>query len=358
MGWRVLVLTKQPHEKAAWPGEALEALWALPDFEQALPFLREKLVGKPVDRVVALHEKTVDLAASLREHFCLAGMERSAALRFRDKLVMRQVTSQAGVANPAFVHVLNHPEIDEFLRRVPAPWMLKPRSEASSLGIRRFDQAAELWQAITELGDEASYYLLEQRVEGEVYHVDSLLAEGRVVFAQAHRYGRPPFEVWNHGGVFSTTSLPRRDPITEELLAMNQAVLEALGHGSGVAHVEFVGGPGRMKFLEAAARVGGANIDILIEKASGLCIWEEWARIELGQGPYRVPRRRYDTAVLMQCLVREEHPDLSDLAGEEVVWKLDLAHHAGLVVASSDRKRALRCAADALKRLEEGHHHP
>ena len=42
------------------------------------------------------------------------------------------------------------------------------------------------------LGDRRSYYLLEQFVPGEVFHVDSLVKDGEVIFAAASGYSRPP----------------------------------------------------------------------------------------------------------------------------------------------------------------------
>ncbi len=55
-----------------------------------------------------------------------------------------------------------------------------------------------------ELGDEQSHYLLEQFIPGQVYHVDGIVSESQVLFAEAHAYGAPPLNVSHDGGVFTT----------------------------------------------------------------------------------------------------------------------------------------------------------
>ena len=68
---------------------------------------------------------------------------------------------------------------------------------------------------------------------------------------------------------------------------------------------------GRFYFLETAARVGGANIVELVEAASGINLWREWALIEIaGQDrDYSVPERRYDFAGVPISLARPDWPE-------------------------------------------------
>src|SRR4030095_14824412 len=101
-----------------------------------------------------------------------------------------------------FVHVVNHAAIEAWTSRVPAPWVLKPRSQAAAIGIRKIGGVEELWQTLETLGDDRPEYLLEQFVPGDVYHVDSLVFDRRVVFAAASRYGTPPMAVAHEGGIF------------------------------------------------------------------------------------------------------------------------------------------------------------
>ena len=153
-------------------------------------------------------KRGVGLDAGLREHLRIPGMGDTTARYFRDKLAMRVQARDKGIAVPEFVHVLNYPRLHEFMARVPAPWVLKPRSEASSMGIKKIHNADELWQTLETLWDRQSYYVLEKFVPGDVYHVDSIVDDKQVLFSISNKYGLPPMTVYQGGGVFVTSTLP------------------------------------------------------------------------------------------------------------------------------------------------------
>jgi hypothetical protein len=94
-------------------------------------------------------------------------------------------------------------------------------------------------------------------------------------------------------------------------------------------------------FLETSARVGGAHIADLVQAATGLNLWAEWAKIEYagGEAPYDVPPVRSDYAGLVVSLSRQERPSTAAYADPEVVWRLDKQHHAGLIVRSPSFER-------------------
>jgi biotin carboxylase len=298
---------------------------------------------RPLDRIVALDDYDVEMAATLREHLRIPGMGDTTARYFRDKLAMRVRAKARGIRVPDFVHVLNHDRVRDFMGRVPAPWVLKPRSEASSLGIKKINSAGEFWSAIDALGDRQSYYVLEQFIPGSVFHVDSIVSEKAVVFAEAHGYAKPPFDVMHGGGIFVTRTLPRDSEDVQALRALNQQLLAALGFVRGVTHAEFIKGQEdkQLYFLECAARVGGANIAELVEASTGLNLWAEWAKIEIGGEdlPYELPPTRSDYGGLIISLAKQEWPDTSAYTDPEIAWRMRRKNHAGLIVRSPDPQR-------------------
>jgi biotin carboxylase len=247
-----------------------------------------------------------------------------------------------GLPVPAFVHVLNDDKLREFVTRVPAPWMLKPRHLAGAIGMRKIYGEDEMWAVTEALGTERSFYLLEQFVPGDVYHVDSIVSEREVVVAIPSKYGTPPFDVSHAGGVFTTRILDRSLADARELLDTNANILRSLGLVRGVSHTEYIrASDGRLIFLETSARVGGAHIAELVEAAAGFNLWAEWAKIEIAGGkmPYVPPVPRGDYAGLIVSLARQEWPELSAYADPEVVWRLSKKHHAGLIVKSPRQER-------------------
>jgi hypothetical protein len=301
---------------------------------------------RDIARITPLDDYDVETAAHLREHLRIPGMGETTARYFRDKLAMRARARDRSIPIPEFVHVLNHPRIHRFLSTVPAPWLLKPRSEASSLGIKKFTRPEDVWRAVDELGDAQSQYLLERMIPGDVYHVDAIVSEREVVFAEAHGYKKPLFELMHHGGgIFATRTVRRGSDVERALLAAHAKVIEHLGLVRGVTHTEFILGKddGVVYFLETAARVGGAHIADLVEASTGLNPWREWAKIEIAQGeePYVLPPHRKDYAGLVLSLARQERPDTSAYDDPEIVWRLDgqPPHHVGLIVRSSSPDR-------------------
>lgn len=353
-GCYTILLTREERRGEPWPG--VDEFHVLPTLDESLPLVCRIAQRRRIDLIFPLDERDVERAAVLRAHLLLRGMQPEQAIHFRDKLAMRQVAAAAGIPNPAFVHVLNHRKIAAFTRAVSPPWMLKPRSEAGSFGILRIDNERQLWANLEALGDEQSEYLLEEAVDGDVYHVDSLVHRGQILFSQAHKYGAPPFRIWNSGGVFTTGTVAPGDPMLRPLLDWNRRVLASLRLQDGPAHVEFLtSSAGQVYFLEAAARVPGANIDVLIEETSAVNFWHEWLKMELFPANYRRPKRRARHGVLLQCLARTAQPDLSQFDAPETVWKLDKPRHAGMIVVSPQFAPLQELAARYRRRLESEH---
>jgi biotin carboxylase len=146
------------------------------------------------------------------------------------------------------------------------------------------------------------------------------------------------------GGNFSTRALDRNSTEAAQLLEIHAATLHALGMQDGVTHSEFIRAhaDGRFYFLETAARVGGAYIAEVVEHASGLNPWVEWARIEaaLARGEvYTLAPIRSDYSGSLISLARQEWPDTSAYTDPEIVHRLRKLHHAGLILRSPDPTR-------------------
>jgi biotin carboxylase len=366
-GWTVLLVTAESiREKAHWPMESIDEIFYLPeDGKQWNPAHLRNAVSylartRDFDRIVPLDDFDVELAAMLREHLRIPGMGETTTHYFRDKLAMRLRAAEAGIAVPDFIHVLNHPRLAQFLERVPPPWVLKPRSMAGSIGIHKVHSAGEFWTIVDGLGDEQSNYLLERFIPGDIFHVDTLVYEREIRFAIASAYGTPPLEVVQAGGIFTTRILERDGDTARRLLAENQRVLAALGLLRGVSHTEYIIGrdDGRVYFLETSARVGGAHIAELVEAATGINLWAEWARIELagGKTPYDPPEPRGDYSGLLVSLARQEWPDTSAFNDPELVWRMALPYHIGLIVCSPSPGRVRQLLDDYAPRVARDHH--
>jgi biotin carboxylase len=346
LGARVFLLTAEKFRDGDWPRESLEDVFYLPadlplgDIVKAVTHLAR---SQKIDRIVALDEYDMETASTLREHLRVPGMGLTTMRYFRDKLAMRMRALDRGVRVPDFVPILHHDDIRYYLEHVPGPWVLKPRQEASAIGIKKIHAADELWPILEQLGEKQSAYLLESFLPGEVYHVDSVVSENEVVFANVSKYGKPPMNVAQGGGVFTTFTVPRRDDADNGLRQINRDLIAALGLVRGVAHAEFIqaNADGHFYFLECAARVGGAYINEMVEAATGINLWREWARIEVAgeEGTYRLPAVREEYAGVILSLARQDDPDTAGYNDPEVFLRIKRHHHAGLILRSTDPQR-------------------
>jgi biotin carboxylase len=361
LGCRVELLTLDKHRDADWPREILAAIHTMPEDMaswQVINTVTYLARSRKIDRIVALDEFDMETAATLREHMRLPGMGESATRFFRDKLSMRVRAREAGMLVPDFIGIFHHEDLRHWMQQTPSPWMLKPRTDASAIGIRKLHTSNELWPLLDELGDRQSHHLLEQFVAGDIFHADGVVWNGRTLTAPVHQYGKPPFQLMHQGGVFTTRTVDRASIPAKEIPFLHDKLIQALGLVNGVTHTEWIrsAADGQFYFLEAAARVGGAFIADVIEQAYGFNPWVEWARIEVALArneKYSLPKLGTEYAGSVLCLARDAMPVTDHYDAPEIVHRMQKHHHAGLIVRSSDPARVEALTEEYARRFAE-----
>ena len=350
-GNEVYLLTKKSLESKPWPRALLTDIFYLEDdantphnYEEMRKGVAWLLREKKIDRIVALDDFDVEKAAFLREEFRIPGMGQTTARYFRDKLAMRMKAQEAGIPVPPFSGLFNNEEVNHFAQTVAPPWVVKPRAEASATGIKKVQNIDELWEAINELGDKRNQYLVEQFLPGDVYHVDVISKDAQLAFCQVSKYLNTPFEVAHGGGIFRSQTVPYGGVEDEALRSLTSQVLSAFGMQFSASHTEYIRShaDGHFYFLETSSRVGGAHLAEMVEYASGINLWAEWARLEsaMARGEeYELPTIRKEHAGILISLARYENPDTSGFQDPEIVWRVDKPYHVGFIVRSTDRDR-------------------
>ena len=353
-GCDIRLLTVDKLRDADWPKDILTEFLTMPEDltpEQVLNTVCYLARTRSIDRIVPLDEFDLEAAALLREHMRLPGLGQTVTRFFRDKLAMRTQARAAGIAVPDFTGVFHYDDVRAFMHDVPGPWLLKPRTNASAIGIKPIAKAEELWPILESLGDQQTNYLLERFLPGDVFHVEGVTSGGKVLFAQPFQYGKPPIETMHQGGIFTTRTLAPGSAEARGLDEIHSRLIPALGLLSGVTHSEFIRATadGKFYFLETAARVGGAYIAETVELATGLNPWVEWARLEVAaaQGTaYQLPPLRQDFAGSVISLARQAEPDTTSYDDPEIALRLHKDHHAGLLLRTSSETR-LRTLIDS-----------
>jgi len=206
------------------------------------------------------------------------------------------------------------------------------------------------------LRERASYHVLARFISGEVFHVDSLVNHGRVVFAGVNKYGRPPLQVAHGGGAYVSQTIPHDSTEKRKLLQINRRLIKAMRMQTGATHAEFIKSEadGDFYFLEIAARVGGAYIADVLEASSGINLWREWAKLEISDSSARPKLRpRKEHAGIILSLARQEYPDTSVYDDSEIVYRVKKKHHAGLIVQSKSHERVTELLNDYARRFAD-----
>lgn len=348
LGNKIILVTSENLKEKNWPWHAIDEVFYMPEIKPSVWNLDHLVQGfshlmqtRKIHAVIALDDYDVEKAALIRETFRIPGMGQTTHRYFRDKLAMRQKAKDSGIDVPEFTAVFNNDEVNAFTDQIPAPWVLKPRSEASASGIKKLASRDELWKALNSLGEERHLFLLESFKPGDVYHVDSLTFNKQIVFTSASRYLAPPMQVSHEGGVFRTKTLGPHSDEFKALEKANALVLSSFGLMNGATHTEFIRSRdnGKYYFLETSSRVGGAHIPDLVEASTRINIWKEWARIEdalLRGKKYKIPKPTGYYSGLIIALIKDKEPDYSPFECEEAVKFLPIDYHVGIVYKSKD----------------------
>ncbi|TDE07314.1 ATP-grasp domain-containing protein [Flavobacterium sandaracinum] len=361
-GNKVYLVTSEKLRDKPWPRQYLDEIFYMEgqdvdwNLEHLLLGVGNFMKSTKIDAIVALDDYDVEKATYLRENLRIDGMGQTTGRYFRDKLAMRMRAKSCGIPIPAFCSLFNDHDINTFADTIPAPWVLKPRSEASASGIIKVYDKESLWIHINEMGNNRFKYLLEQFKPGDVYHCDSLISESKVIFSLTSKYLATPMEISQGGGVFRSANIKYNSDDDKAIKKLNEQVMKGFGLKHGAAHTEFIksNDDGQIYFLETSSRVGGAHLAEMVAEASNINLWKEWAAIENGlvkETKYILPKVKKEYAGIVLTLSKFQHPNLASFSDPEVCFKVPLEYHAGLIVKSDKQERVLELLEDYGNRL-------
>lgn len=362
LGNKVYLVTSEKLRDKPWPVQYIDEIYFMEgqdvdwNLEHLLLGVSNLMKNNKIDAIVALDDFDVEKATYLRENLRIDGMGQTTGRYFRDKLAMRMRAKSCGISNPQFASLFNDHDINTFADTVAPPWVLKPRSEASASGIIKVYDKESLWMHINELGNNRFKYLVEQFRPGSVYHCDSLIVDGKILFSITSKYLATPMEISQGGGIFRSANIPYNCEDDKAIKKVNEQVIKGFGLKHGAAHSEFIkcDDDGKIYFLETSSRVGGAHLAEMVEAASGVNLWGEWAKIEnaLVKGEkYQLSKIKSDYAGIVLTLSKYEYPDLSSFSDKEVCFRVPLEYHAGLIVKSDKSERILELLDQYAERL-------
>lgn len=238
------------------------------------------------------------------------------------------------------------------LGAVRFPAVVKPGSRSSSEGVVSVRDADELRRQLSTYSDH-EVVLVEERVAGPEFSVESLVQDGRAVFASVTDKGTTDSHAHTFVELVHTVPSARAD-VRDALLVANSRLLERLRFQDGIAHSEWRVGPdGCAVLMEIAARTPGDGILVLYHLATGEPMEPEILRIALGEpAAYPAPRR-----CTRQVYLEHEPGVLRDVAldwpGVQPVWIGDSGVWPDVLPGPADDPPALRAVLVLKKRGSE-----
>ena len=254
-----------------------------------------------VDRLEAVVESHVMAAARVRERCGIPGTSVQTTFLCRDKPAMKDALREAGVACAQSIGSSDANELRAFAARVGYPLVVKPRDAAGASGTVRVEDDHELAQALASFGvGSGRSVAIEEFIEGHEGFYDTLTIGGRVVHDFVTHYYPNVLEAMRTRWIspqFITTN--RVDaPGYDEVKAMGQKVVTALGLETSATHMEWFFGPKGLKFSEIGCRPPGVRTWDLYGAANDIDIYKEWAMAVVHGRPSQRLSRRYSAGII------------------------------------------------------------
>ena len=234
---------------------------------------------RPFTHLITDNEYDLERAARIRESLGIPGQSRQSALSFRDKAVMKEVAGRA-VATPRFAGLETFTDLTDFIADNGYPVVVKPVKQGGSRDIAVLRGAEDLLAfSRRHWRDDL---MAEEFVEGDMYHVDAVLAEG-YRFVSSSRYLRSCLSVLS-GQNSGSIQLHPQDKLAQRLEEFLDRMLEVFDTPPAAAyHLEvFHTAEDELVLCEVASRAAGSSIPAITRTTYGVDLHTTWLRLSCG----------------------------------------------------------------------------
>lgn len=252
--------------------------------------IREKKLDVAEIAIVTNDETAIIPAAKLREKFKIDGATVQISELFIDKLKMKERVAKNGIRVPKFIpfnpveYAKNKEHyINNILKELNTEQIFaKPIDSFGSIDVCRINTRSDLvnW---CETHSSVINFELDEFLEGDLFHVDTIVNNKKIIEVQAYKFAYPLAEVFN-GKPNAVRLMSHEEDDYIELVRFNHKVLEALQPlPTGVTHFEiFKKYDGEMVFLEIACRPAGGFIPEISELHCGVNCEEAHYLLQIG----------------------------------------------------------------------------
>lgn len=310
LGVEVVAASERPSAmEARNPAGLLTLNFLNPD--RAAEEAKEFAAEHAIDAVIPVDEDTAVVAASVARVLGLRHNSVESTQAAKNKHLMRQALSSAGVRVPRYWHFSLDTGATEIALRVSYPCVVKPVFLSTSRGVMRANDEAEFVAALRRLdailerpeiarrgGAAKREVLVEEFIPGFEVAVEGLLTNGEfrllAIFDKPDPLDGPFFEET----IYVTPSrLPA--PVQRQVEQTTSAATRAMGLSRGPIHAELRINEQGPCVIEVAARAIGGLCSRALRFGEGLSLEEVILRHALGQEVGSLERESKAAGVMM-----------------------------------------------------------
>lgn len=228
----------------------------------------------PIDYVLAFSEYDQDYAAVMRSSLNIKGSKIEDALLYRNKIDMKKALVDSNLKYPKYKKVNHYIEAKSFCIENSLPAILKPMIGAASEGVIKLEKIEDIPKTM-----DFSNYEIEEFIEGEIYHVDSIVSNGEFPYFKVSKYINTCLDFRNGYPLGSVTV--DNTNFVNKVKEFTQEVCSFLNIDNQAIHLELIESNENLVFLEIGGRVGGGEIPFVTLKNEGVDLFDMWTKASL-----------------------------------------------------------------------------
>jgi len=254
------------------------------DDDAATDVIRAACVRVGATALVAMAEADVLRCAEIRDELGIVGQDTASATAYRDKHAMKTHLARTGITTAAMAMGDDEAGLAR-LMGTAGSYVVKPVRGVAAKHTYVAHSAGALRHLLDELG--SSDFLVEEFVHGDMYHVDGLMLDGKLVQGWPSRYLYQQWQALYEAKPSVSGMLPAADPLTGRLVATTAAVVTALPPAAGLhpVHADYFVRDDEIVLCEIWSWAGGAGVPEAYERSFGVSLVGEPVRQQLGAAP-------------------------------------------------------------------------
>lgn len=247
----------------------------------------------PLDAIVAIDDKGVELAACASTALGLNGNKLESATRTLHKDILREVLSGTEVPQPIYRILSNNPSLHDItsaVNTVGLPCVVKATSLSGSQGIIRANLPSEVGEAVERVrniqiaeGRPDDAILIESYVDGPEIAVEGLLKDGKLTVLAIFDKPIPLVGPFFEESMYVTPSVHHSSLLRSAIDTTRRSV-EALQLTEGPIHAEIRLEGARAYLIEVASRTIGGRCSGMLQFDNGRSLEEIVIASSLGMG--------------------------------------------------------------------------